>query len=61
MNMFDFGVFQEKIHMLSREKYNLQMRFGAFQDTSRNQFNSAVPGILNVEIIDSFLTILENL
>ena len=31
----DFGAFQEKMHMLSREKYLLQMLFGAFQDTSR--------------------------
>ena len=35
MNMFDFGVFQEKVHMLSHEKYLLQMLFGAFQDNSR--------------------------
>ena len=33
MNMFDFGAFQEKLHMLSREKYLLQKLFGAFQDT----------------------------
>ena len=36
MNMFDFGAFQEKLHMLSREKYLLQKLFGAFQDTPRN-------------------------
>ena len=35
INMFDFEAFQEKMHMLSREKYPLQMLFGAFQDTSR--------------------------
>ena len=33
MNMFDFGAFQEKLHMLSRAKYLLQRLVGAFQDT----------------------------
>ena len=33
INMFDFGAFQEKLHMLSREKYLLHMLFGAFHDT----------------------------
>ena len=36
MNMFDFGAFQEKLHMLSREKYLLHMLFGAFHDTPCN-------------------------
>ena len=35
MNMFDFGAFQEKLHMLSRAKYLFQRLFGAFQDTPR--------------------------
>ena len=33
--MFDFGAFQEKLHMLSRAKYLLQRLFGAFHDTPR--------------------------
>ena len=33
MDIFDFGALQEKLHMLSREKYLLQKLFGAFQDT----------------------------
>ena len=35
INMFDFGAFQGKLHMLSRAKYLLQRLFGAFQDTPR--------------------------
>ena len=34
--MFDFGAFQEKLHMLSRAKYLLRRLFGAFQDTPRS-------------------------
>ena len=33
--MFDFGAFQEKIHMPSRAKYILHILFGAFQETLR--------------------------
>ena len=32
--MFDFGAFQEKLHMLSRAKYLLHILFGAFQEKS---------------------------
>ena len=35
MNMFDFGAFKEKLHMLSHAKYLLQRLFGAFHDTPR--------------------------
>ena len=35
MNMFDFGVFQEKLHMPSRAQYLLHILFGALQETSR--------------------------
>ena len=45
MNMFHFGAFQEKMHMLSRAKYLLQRLFGAFQDTPRNRLkNHTVSG-----------------
>ena len=35
LKLFDFGAFQEKLHMPSRAKYLLRKLFGAFQETSR--------------------------
>ena len=35
MKVFDFGAFQNKMHMTSREKYIFHMLFGAFHDTPR--------------------------
>ena len=34
-NMFDFGAFQEKMHMPSRAKFIFHILFGAFQEISR--------------------------
>ena len=39
INMFDFGAFQEKLHMLSRAKYLLQRLFGVFHDTPRIRYD----------------------
>ena len=36
LNMFDFGAFQEKLHMSSRAKYLLFILVGAFQETPRS-------------------------
>ena len=33
LKLFDFGAFQEKLHMPSRAKYLLHKLFGAFHDT----------------------------
>ena len=33
MKVFEFGAFQNKMHMASREKYIFHMLFGAFHDT----------------------------
>ena len=35
MKVFDFGAFQIKMHIASREKYIFHMRFGAFHITTR--------------------------
>ena len=35
MNMFDFGAFRKKMHMLSHDKILLHILFGAFQVTPR--------------------------
>ena len=40
MKVFDFGAFQIKMHMTSREKYILRMLVRAFHITPRNIFNS---------------------
>ena len=38
MKVFDFGAFQIKMHMASREKYIFHMLFGEFHITPRNLF-----------------------
>ena len=38
MKLFDFGAFQNKMHMASREKYIFHKLFGAFHDTPRILF-----------------------
>ena len=35
MKVFDFGAFQNKMHMASREKYIFHILFGAFHGTPR--------------------------
>ena len=37
MKLFEFGAFQNKMHMASREKYIFHMLLGAFHDTPRTQ------------------------
>ena len=36
MKLFEFGAFQNKMHMGRREKYIVHMLFGAFHDTPRS-------------------------
>ena len=36
MKSFDFGAFQKIMKMLSHDKINFHMLFGAFRDTPRN-------------------------
>ena len=36
MKVSDFGAFQNKMHMASREKYIFHILFGAFHGTPRN-------------------------
>ena len=38
MKVFDFGAFQNKMHIASREKYISRMLFGAFHGTPRTMF-----------------------
>ena len=40
MKVFDFGAFQNKMHMASREKYIFHILFGAFHGTPRMKLNS---------------------
>ena len=35
MKLFEFGAFQNKMHMASREKYIFHILFGAFHGTPR--------------------------
>ena len=37
LGMFDFGAFQEKMHIPSPAKFILHILFGAFQETPRNK------------------------
>ena len=37
MKIFDFGAFQNKMHMASREKYIFHILFGAFHGTPRTK------------------------
>ena len=56
MNMFDFGLFQEKMNMPPRAKHILHMLFGAVQATSHNKIH--IPSInvfINVGSVDNDL------
>ena len=50
LKLFDFGAFQEKLHMSSRAKYLLHKLFGAFHDTPRMSNASSMHEI-GIEII----------
>ena len=47
MKLFDFGAFQNKMHMASREKYIFHMLFGAFHDTPRSFTKLKAKSIFN--------------
>ena len=40
MKVFDFGTFQNNMHMASREKYIFHILFGAFHGTPRTKIHS---------------------
>ena len=59
MKLFEFGAFQNIIHMASREKYIFHTLFGAFHDTPR--MRAIVSDVLQIWVQGLFLNIFQML